>query len=272
VSIRVHPPAGPWSRMRDEGRWLTSGAVRKMESPFCFSFNPRRGGAEGRLHAAELKQTVAGMQLANILSVTAFRIKSLMVSTLWLAIVSVCMVGLWRYRNASGDTLSVPPHWPAGAAFVPDPAVDTLVLFAHPKCPCTRATVGELNRLMAKCEGRVAVHVLFFNPREFSDEWTKTSLWRDAARIPGVSVHEDRDGAQARLFGAATSGFVAVYDPKGNLRFSGGITGSRGHAGDNLGEDTIEALVNGRPASVASTPVYGCSLLNCELPLAGASR
>jgi hypothetical protein len=116
-----------------------------------------------------LKNDAAGMGVANMLRMMAFRIKTLAISALWLAMVSACMIGLWRYRNAGGGALAVAQQWPAGAAFAPDPAMATLVLFAHPKCPCTRASIGELNRLMAKCNGRVAVHVVFFNPRAFSE-------------------------------------------------------------------------------------------------------
>jgi len=65
--------------------------------------------------------------------------------------------------------------------------------------------------------------------------------------------------------GAETSGYVLLYDRSGQLRFRGGITAGRGHAGDNAGEDAVVALVTGRPASRQQTPVYGCSLVaKCE--------
>jgi len=44
------------------------------------------------------------------------------------------------------------------------------------------------------------------------------------------------------------------------LVFSGGITQSRGHAGDNAGENAIISLINTRAADQAKTPVFGCSL------------
>ena len=57
--------------------------------------------------------------------------------------------------------------------------------------------------------------------------------WRSAAAIPGVTVHVDHDGGEARRFGAETSGFVVLYDAHGELLFAGGITTGRGQAGDN---------------------------------------
>ena len=42
--------------------------------------------------------------------------------------------------------------------------------------------------------------------------------------IPGVTTIVDRDGTQASLFGAETSGQVVLYDSHGELKFRGGIT------------------------------------------------
>src|SRR5882672_12720150 len=127
-----------------------------------------------------------------------------------------------NYQNVSGSIGIAPEHWPAEAQITLDSKHDTLVMFAHPQCPCTRASMEELNRLLAQSEGRVTARVVFLKPGKFSDDWTKTDLWRSAAAIPGVTVHEDLDGAQARLFGAETSGDVLLYDIHGQLLFKGG--------------------------------------------------
>ena len=135
----------------------------------------------------------------------------------------------------------------------------------------------ELNRLMAQCGGQVAAHVFFFKPKMFSNDWMRTDLWRSATAIPGVTVHEDSDGARAQLFGAETSGYVLLYDTHGQLLFKGGITGSRGHAGDNAGESAVTALLTGQGASLRQTRVYGCSLLSdcnayCDISTNGAAK
>ena len=72
----------------------------------------------------------------------------------------------------------------------------------------------------------------------------------------------DLDGAEARRFGAETSGHTLLFDLDGNLLFSGGITQSRGHAGGNAGESAIVSLVNTRTADRARTLVFGCSLFD----------
>lgn len=184
---------------------------------------------------------------------------------LWLLAVGTGFAWILNYQNTSGVTGATPEHWPSATQLALDPEHDTLIMFAHPQCPCTQASMEELNRLLAQSDAKVTAQVLFFKPDKFSGDWTHADLWKSATAIPGVTVREDVDGTQARLFGAETSGYVLLYDTHGQLLFKGGITGSRGHAGDNGGEDTIIALLRGQEVSLKQTPVYGCRLLGiCE--------
>jgi len=140
-------------------------------------------------------------------------------------------------------------------------------MFAHPHCPCTQASIGELNRLLTRCQGPVAVHVLFIQPKGTSLDWTETSLRKSAEAIPGIDVQLDPDGAEAHRFGAESSGYLALYNPEGKLLFCGGITAARGHAGDNAGENVVVTLLNGQNAELKHTAVFGCSLFNqCAAP------
>jgi hypothetical protein len=177
--------------------------------------------------------------------------------------------GWWlhKYEIAQGGVRPTPERWPSTARLNASRECDTLVMFAHPRCPCTRASIEELNRLLAKCEGKVATRVLFFQPSNYPPEWSRGSLWKSAAAIPGVIAQSDTDGLEARRFGAETSGFVVLYSVSGDLLFRGGITGSRGHAGDNAGVEAVVSIVNGAKAASRQTPVFGCSLLDqCTVP------
>ena len=62
---------------------------------------------------------------------------------------------------------------------------------------------------------------------------------------------------------AITSGQTLLYDTKGHLVFSGGITGGRGHEGDNTGRESIEkylqtgkTIVSHKKAWERQTRVY----------------
>jgi hypothetical protein len=183
------------------------------------------------------------------------------ICALWLFAVGAGTVVILDYQNTSGSVGVTPEHWPLGTQLTFDHNRDTLLMFAHPQCPCTRASMEELNRLLAQCNGRVVAHVFFFKPGNLPHDWTQTGLWRSAASIPGVTVQEDIDDTLARKFGAETSGYVLLYDTRGQLLFRGGITAGRGHAGDNAGESAIVSLITGQNTNLRQTPVYGCSLL-----------
>ena len=90
--------------------------------------------------------------------------------------------------------------------------------------------------------------------------WCKKDLWHSAAAIPGVQVLCDEEGREAQGLGAATSGQVVLYSPGGELLFSGGITVSRGHAGDNAGRDAVISCLTGLRADRTHCPVFGCPL------------
>jgi hypothetical protein len=181
----------------------------------------------------------------------------------------VCVVtGVWQvmaYENRPGPGASAPQSWPAGSRLALAGNRPTLVVVAHPQCPCTRASMAELAEILARTDYRPQTYVLFLRPAGFADGWEKTDLWQSAATLPGVTLVRDDGGVEARRFGAETSGQTLLYDTHGRLVFSGGITGSRGHVGDNAGESAlIDFLSNGHlshgGADHPGTKVFGCPL------------
>lgn len=169
---------------------------------------------------------------------------------------------LLKYESSPGEVGRVSSSWPPDSAVQLANDRPTLVMVAHPQCPCTRASVAELAQLMAHVQGKVRAYVLFYSPRESGADWQNTDLRRTAAQIPGVTVLSDIDGAEAERLGAETSGHTFVFDPSGRLLFNGGITASRGHSGDNAGESAIVSLVNDHTSKRSQTFVFGCSLKN----------
>ncbi len=177
------------------------------------------------------------------------------------ALVTALGVGvLWSYENAPGPAATPPSHWPVDSGIRPATERATLVMLAHPHCPCTRASIGELALLMAQTHGRLTAYVLFLKPAGSPDDWEKSDLWQSAASIPDVDVVLDNDGVEARRFHAMTSGQTVLYDRTGRLLFSGGITRSRGHSGDNTGRSAIVSLLNAGEANQTETAVFGCPL------------
>jgi hypothetical protein len=178
----------------------------------------------------------------------------------WLAVVVTGLGQLWVYAETPGPSATPPDPWPAASHIVRDTHRPLLLMFLHPQCPCSRASVGELALLMAHVQGQVTVKVLVYRPVTQEPDWEHTDLWTSAAAIPGVQVATDVTGSEAAIFGAAVSGQTLLYDRDGRLAFNGGITAARGHAGDNAGRGTLLSLLREGTASTSRTPVFGCLL------------
>ena len=180
----------------------------------------------------------------------------------WLVLTLLGMAALWLYSSTPGRQGAPPSQWPIASTLNQVSGRLTLVMFLHPKCPCSQASLSELNAILAHSSGRLHADVVFLRPPGEPESWTRTALWRTAAALPETSLINDPAGREARLFQAFVSGETLVYDSSGKLRFQGGITDGRGHAGDNPGFYSIEAYMNTGTIPLARTPVFGCPLFN----------
>jgi hypothetical protein len=182
------------------------------------------------------------------------------VLVVWLASVGTGLAWLMAYDNTPGTPADAPSRWPAASALARDAAGPTLVMLAHPRCDCTRASIGELAELLGRAPRRPRTFVVFIRPGGVDAEWTKTGTYDQATRIPGVTVIRDDHGHEADRFGVWTSGQTLLYDRDGQLVYSGGVTGARGKPGTNTGRSTLLALLAGGHPARSTTQVFGCSL------------
>lgn len=178
----------------------------------------------------------------------------------WLAGVGAGFAGVWRYGATRGADTRAPAVWPAGSRLLRAHDRATLVVFMHPRCACSHATVTELARLLPRVRGRVDATAVFVRPRGVPDGFGATELRRRAAAVPGLRVVDDDGGVEAHRFGAATSGATLLFSAAGRLLFSGGLTASRGHEGDSFGEERVLALLTSGAADRHDSPVFGCPL------------
>ncbi len=182
------------------------------------------------------------------------------IGVLWIGLSASGLAMLAFYDSSAGPSEQPPLHWPADSKIVLGKREATLILFAHPHCPCTRASLGELEKIVARCQGAVTTRVVFLKPTGSDDSWDQTDLQETAAAIPSGQVVCDLDGVEARRFHATTSGQTLLYNTQGDLLFNGGITSARGHSGDNAGRTAIESYLTDRVATCHQTPVFGCPI------------
>ncbi|MBX9655628.1 hypothetical protein K2Y11_18585 [bacterium] len=166
----------------------------------------------------------------------------------------------WR----AGEAGNPPAHWPNEIAVLQSSQKPLVLVFLHPQCPCSRATLDELALAMAHTRGRFHYVAIFEHPEGRSDEWTKAELWKRAEAIPGLSLIDDDHGKLVRSVNARTSGDTVIYSPEGLLLFHGGLTPGRDHRGANPGRAFLESWSEKSSGEPVTAPVFGCPL--CAAP------
>lgn len=162
------------------------------------------------------------------------------------------------YQSTPGKSQVALADWPAQSQ-IPNNGRFRAIMFVHPKCPCSTASLAELGVLLARAP-KLQTFVVFTQPEGAAQSWTADSaLYRKAKAIPGSQVLIDRDGKEAKLFGVETSGHLCLFDAQNHLVFNGGVTARRGHEGDNAGLDSVVRLVHGHQSELKKTNVFGCA-------------
>ena len=148
---------------------------------------------------------------------------------MWAVAVLIGAATLLQYSLFEGARADVPLRQPEKQSVTAaEKSKADVFVFVHPHCPCSRATVTQLNRLTACSNSEAIIHVLFFCPDSQPDAWTRTTL-----------------GLRQRTF-------------------SGGITGSRGHAGACRGSDVLMNIIQGREVCSTELPVFGCAFVGAD--------
>jgi len=178
----------------------------------------------------------------------------------WCCCAVVGVGAMVAYETTPAPTRSAGNRWPTASQLVRDPQRPTLVMFVHPRCPCSRASLAELAVLASECAGRVRVCTIFVLPAGCPEGWEETGLWTAAQQIAGAAVLSDCEGIEADRFRATASGQTFLYDSAGRLLFQGGITAARGHEGASSGRAALTALIQQGFAERNHTLVFGCPL------------
>jgi hypothetical protein len=176
---------------------------------------------------------------------------------IWAAGVSFGVKKMLVFEFTPAAEISSPSQWPSHSTVKPDGFAPTLLVAVHPRCACSRASLQELDEILRQCP-RLAARILVYRSRQWrTDEAADAILPRQQAEAV-----VDIDGQEASRFGLATSGETLLYSASGKLLFKGGITGSRGHLGENAGQLAIIQFANGQIGNRDRTPTFGCSLLS----------
>jgi len=194
-----------------------------------------------------------------MISLSRVKDRLLLLLAAWGVVVVSGILLLEAHAARPGDLGAPSVRWLVGSRIQVDHRRPTLLIFLHPHCPCSRASLGELAYIMDRCGERVSVHAILLGT-PLLDRWGRSEIERDLAGLPAVHVDPDRGGVEARRFGVETSGHVLLYDRQGQLVFSGGITAARGHAGDSYGRAAVLDRILNTEGGRAGSSVFGCPL------------
>lgn len=178
----------------------------------------------------------------------------------WLLLVGTGFARLLEYEAVPGAEAIAPIDWPANSPISAQDGGFTLVVAIHPRCPCSRASLEELARVLAVSPRPVFVQALVWRPASAPTDWEHGAVRDKLELLPGTTIVADTDGRVAEVFGLRTSGEMVLYDAAGRLLFRGGITGSRGHEGDNPAKDALLARLRGETTDPTTMPVFGCPI------------
>jgi hypothetical protein len=190
----------------------------------------------------------------------------------WLAAVAASWWWMSQYEFATNAALphGVVDRWPAGSTLTRPGDHLTLLLFLHPKCACSRASLTELERMLASVDAAATPEfeliVVATVPIGADDQWLESDTVDRVRELAATRLFVDRGGVEAARFGASTSGLVMLFDEQGTRRYAGGITVSRAHEGDNVGRDAVEQILRGKGGQVSEIPPFGCRLCLPEPP------
>lgn len=203
----------------------------------------------------------------RVLKINRKLIANASLSALWLLLIGFGFVVLLTFQTQEGESLQAPQSWPEASKLQRSKTGNTAILFLHPKCPCSTASLHKFEQLLSH-HSDTRAYVLFIYPEGTDSSWQNTRLTQQAQKITNLIMVKDHSDNEMLLFKAATSGLVLTYDYGGDLTFAGGITPGRGHEGDSQGSDELDEILSnrdGRKLAVSHSNVYGCPLKTANL-------
>ncbi len=186
-------------------------------------------------------------------------------SLLWAFSIGLGLYLLMNHEVSPGKPGAPPVKWPKDSNIKLSSDKDTLVMFVHPQCPCTKASLEQLTPL-TKTEN-LAIKILVFSPRVKPKDWRHNAIDQLDFNKSSVSIIPDCDGFEAIRFNSQTSGQTLLYDTNGQLVFAGGITGARGKTGINPGLIELCTALSERTNKGTNSQkarealVFGCSII-----------
>lgn len=185
---------------------------------------------------------------------------------LWMIAILGGFTAIWSHASTPGKLADPIATLPPGLPIALHDRLPTLLVFIHPECPCSRATLAHLAAIV----DRAAVSVVLVSLVPPAGDASGIGTSGCHKQLKTLSTHplihrvDDSHHELANRLGAVTSGDCFLYAPQGDLLFRGGITAARGHLGDNAGLQLLIDRLSEFDMPYQSYPVFGCPLGSSE--------
>ncbi|MES1147283.1 MAG: hypothetical protein ABUL49_00870 [bacterium] len=173
----------------------------------------------------------------------------------WIMAVGAGLWTFYSYANTPGK-----PAQAATTAATAEQVRPHAVMYIHPKCPCTTASLESYHLLVDKLYKTCDFSIVCVVPPGAEKGFADSSNWSTAKAMPHVTATLDQNGALAKAAGAKTSGQVFLFGANGKLAFEGGVTPGRGMEGDSDGATKFSAALTKPVLAAAHAKVFGCPL------------
>lgn len=171
----------------------------------------------------------------------------------------LCWWSLFRFGATPGAQSQAPDRLPSSAPFHAGSA-PLLLVFVHPGCSCTHATLEELDETVAGYSKPLQVALVVYHSGAMEKAGLMQGFTPQHWLHRDFHVVMDEKGSLSRLFGAETSGEVVLYGRNGQLLFQGGVTPERAHVGASKGRDALEQALYRENRQSGMTRVFGCPI------------
>ena len=115
----------------------------------------------------------------------------LLLGGIWCALLAYGGASLWRHTWTPGSVGDAPSDWPVASRIPRATDAYTMLLFAHPQCPCVRTSLDELARVVGEHPENVRPVVVIYHPTRQGAEWSNEFQREVADQAPSALIVDD---------------------------------------------------------------------------------
>lgn len=183
--------------------------------------------------------------------------------SIWVGSIIWSTKAMLIFQFTPGKMGKVFNDFPQKSKLVLDQTLPTLILFLHPKCTCSKASVEEIKIIKSSIKKEFKlIAVVQTASLKLTDELEK--LKEELSTLPHSTIVNDSYSFETNLFSVKTSGQIYIYSSFGELIYTGGSTSSRGTSSPSELRRTIASILetNKKPHQLITKSIYGCEMDN----------